>query len=425
MTQRRGTSARQVAFKLLGAMLDKGRTLDQALADGQAALNDLPARDRGFARLLVLTALRRLGQIDDALNQCLSRPLDRRAARIRPILRLAAAQLLFLDTPPHAAVNEAVAAARRYPQYKGLINAVLRRLQREKDAILANQDPARLNCPDWLWQAFAPYDRSALLTALLTPAPLDLTVKDDPESWATCLDGEVLPGGTVRLHDAGNIADLPGYDAGDWWVQDAGAALPARILAPAAGDRVLDLCAAPGGKTAQLAAMGADVTALDISDKRLGRLRENLKRLKLSAEIVAADAAEWHPQQLFDLVLLDAPCSATGTIRRRPDVLHLREPADIERMIAVQDALLDNLQSVVRPGGRAIYCVCSLISAEGAARIASLLTRFPNFTRLPIDAGSLGLPPGCLTSDGDVLTQPHMIQGGIDGFYIAQLERQE
>ncbi len=412
---------------MLRLVLDNGRTFSEALTAEARNLETLSVRDRGFARLMVLTCLRRLGQLDDAVGRCLARPLDRRANRIRPHLRLGAAQLLFLDTAPHAAINEAVNGAHRLPQYKALLNAVLRRLSRDREAILKAQDAARLNCPGWLWQAWSAVlgesDCRAAVEAMLREPPLDLSCPGDPEKWAGLLQAETLDGGTLRLQSAGPVAQLPGYADGAWWVQDVAAALPARLLGDVRGQRVLDLCAAPGGKTAQLIAAGARVTALDRSPRRLTRLSDNLARLGFEAEVIEADATAWRPEAPFDAVMLDAPCSATGTIRRRPDVWHLRQAKDIDELVRVQDHLLDNLANLLRPGGRAVYCVCSLLAEEGPARITAFLERRPDFVRLPVAPTELPDRTRSITAEGDVRTLPQHISGGMDGFFIACLER--
>jgi 16S rRNA (cytosine967-C5)-methyltransferase len=375
--------------------------------------------------MLVATVLRRRGQIDDAIKKCLSKPLDRRAARVRPILQVAVAQLLFLDIAPHAAINEAVTTAGRYPQYKGLVNAVLRRISREKDELLAAQDEIRLNCPTWLWQVWCKQWGEdvcrAVIAAQLQEAPLDISLKGDPANWAEQLSAETLPQGSLRLAAAGRIEDLAGYDAGEWWVQDAAAALPVRLLGDVAGKRVLDLCAAPGGKTAQLAAAGALVTAVDNSGHRLKRLSENLERLNLKATIIEADATTWTPEAPFELVLMDAPCSATGTMRRHPDIWRLRRPEDIKRLTAIQDQLLARLPDFLAPGGQAIYCTCSLQDAEGPERIANFLAETTAVTRQPFTEQTIADPAVTITADGDIRTMPQQISGGQDGFYIARL----
>jgi 16S rRNA (cytosine967-C5)-methyltransferase len=337
---------RATALALLGAVLRDRQPLDEALAEHRG-LAGLEARDRAFARLMVATTLRRLGQIDALIARCLDRPLKPRAAQVQNLLRLGACQLVFLGTPAHAAVSTAVALAGRLRPggYKGLVNAVLRRLAREGGALAEGQDAARLDTPDWLWASWqATYGARttrAIAEAHLADPPLDLSVKGDAAAWAERLGARILPGGTLRLPPGtGDVAKLPGYHDGAWWVQDAAAALPVRLLGPVAGRQVIDLCAAPGGKTAQLAAAGARVTAVERSEARLARLSENLARLGLAATTVAADAAVWRPAAPAEAVLLDAPCSATGTLRRHPDIAHLKGPNQIAALAALQDKLL-------------------------------------------------------------------------------------
>ena len=423
-------SARAVALALLGAVLDRGQALDDAL-EAQRDLKRLEPRDRGFARLLVATTLRRLGQLDAAIDACLRHALTGDPTA-RHILRLGAVQLLFLETPPHAAVDATVALADtgRAAKLKGLINAVLRRLAREGAALIDAQDAARRALPDWLWRSWTgsygePQTR-AIIAVLMQDPPLDLSVRDDPAGWAMRLEGTLLPTGTVRRHGGGDIEQLPGFAEGAWWVQDAAAALPARLLGPVAGRRVADLCAAPGGKTAQLAAAGARVIAVDRAAKRLDRLRANLARLRLDADIVAADAATWQAGVPLDAILLDAPCSATGASRRHPDVLHLKQPADVARLTALQDRLLDNAVRQLAPGGTLVYCTCSLEAAEGPERIARLLAQGgAPVRRRPLDSAELPGLTGIVTPDGDLRTLPcHLAEsGGMDGFYAARLTR--
>jgi 16S rRNA (cytosine967-C5)-methyltransferase len=427
-------SARAVALALLVAVLDRQRPLDDAL-EAQRDLKLLAARDRGFARLLVATTLRRLGQLDAAIDTCLRHPLDGDRPIARHILRLGAVQLLFLDTPAHAAVDGAVTLADGGPArgLKGLINAVLRRLAREGHALVAAQDAARLNLPGWLWESWTarygePQTR-AIADVLTRDPPLDVTLRggDDiePAGWAARLDGRVLPTGTVRRLGGGDIEQLPGFADGAWWVQDVAAALPARLLGPVAGLRVADLCAAPGGKTAQLAAAGAQVVAVDRAARRLDRVRANLTRLGLTAEIVTADAATWQAAAPCDAILLDAPCSATGAARRHPDVLRLKRPADVSQLAALQDRLLANAVRQLKPGGLLVYCTCSLEADEGPARIAQLLASGAPVRRSPVDSAEFAGLEGLITPDGDLRTLPcHLAeQGGMDGFYAARLTR--
>jgi 16S rRNA (cytosine967-C5)-methyltransferase len=411
-------------------VLGRQHPLDEALRHGFAAKGrfaGMATRDRAFARLLAATVLRRLGQIDAALAQCLERPLAGRAKAAEPVLRLGAAQLLFLATPPHAAVDAAVRQLRRHANLAGLANAVLRRLAREGADIVAAQDAVRLNCPEWLWlswcRAHGEAPTRAVIAQLLAEPPLDLSVKADASAWAERLGGVVLPTGGVRLAGGGPVEALAGYGEGAWWVQDAAAALPARLLGPIAGRPVLDLCAAPGGKTLQLAAAGAQVTAVDQSEARLGLVRENLRRCGLEAELIAADLRAWRPDRRFELILLDAPCSATGTIRRHPDVWRLKTPAEVARMAAIQRELAESALAMLAPGGRLVFGTCSLEPEEGEAIAEALLKAHAGLRRQPVQAAEIGGLAELLSPAGDLRTLPcHLAgAGGLDGFYACRL----
>ncbi len=425
-----GASARTVAFDLLGTVLGRKRPLDEAL-DAHPALPALAARDRAFARQMVSTTLRRLGQIDILIDHCLERPLPAKARAVRDLLRLGVCQLLFLGTPPHAAVTTTVDLAQRtgHGPHKKLVNAILRRLEREGRALVEAQDAARLNTPDWLWNAWrAAYGETTcrrVAEAHLTRPPLDLTVKYDPDLWAARLDATVLATGTVRLYARGPVSALPGYDLGAWWVQDAAAALPARLLGEVEGRRVIDLCAAPGGKMAQLLNAGARVTAVDRAPERLKRLEANLGRLGLEGETVVADAAEWRPSEAADAVLVDVPCTATGAIRRHPDVAWLKSPDDVAALAAVQARLLAAAVEMVRPGGLLIYAACSLQPEEGPGQVAALLGAGAPVAREPVRADEVGGLSELLTDEGDLRSLPSHLaeEGGMDGFFAARLRR--
>jgi 16S rRNA (cytosine967-C5)-methyltransferase len=412
-------------------VLGEGRPLDDALAESPD-LAALEPRDRAFVRVLVATTLRRLGQIDGLVAHCLDRPLKAKQAQVRDLLRLGACQLLFLETPAHAAVDSTVALAHgtALGGYRGLVNAVLRRLAREGKAIRDGQEAATLNTPAWLWHSWrANYGESAarrIVEAHLKDPPLDLTVKADPEDWAERLGAERLPTNSLRLPPgSGEVAQLDGYGAGDWWVQDAAAALPARLLGELAGRSVIDLCAAPGGKTAQLAAGGARLTAVERDGKRLGRLRENLDRLGLAADGICADAATWRPSEPADAVLLDAPCSATGTLRRHPDIALLKRAKDLRSLAALQDRLLRSAVQMVRPGGLLVYATCSLQPEEGPQRIAALLAAGAPVEPVPVASAEVGGMAELITPQGELRTLPcHLSeQGGLDGFYACRLRR--
>jgi 16S rRNA (cytosine967-C5)-methyltransferase len=424
-------SARAVALAILEDILDRHRPLD-AVIEGHAGLNALAARDRAFARLLVATTLRRLGQIDGILRSCLERPLPPRARAIQHLLRLGVCQLLFVGTPAHAAVDATVglvAVRGGEAGYKGLVNAVLRRVDRERATLLAEPNDVAPNAPTWLWRswvdAYGKRTARAIAEAHLAEPPLDLTVREDLDGWSERLGARVLPTGTLRLSGDGPIEALPGYGEGAWWVQDAGAALPARLLGDVAGLQVIDLCAAPGGKTAQLAAMGADVVAVDRSAVRLGRLAENLRRLRLGARAVAADAVQWRPESPADAVLLDAPCTSSGTLRRHPDVPWLKRPADLPRLADLQDQLLAAAVDDVKPGGFIVYCTCSLQPEEGPQRIAALIAGGAPVERIPIAPAEVGWRAEFISPEGDLRTLPcHWADlGGLDGFYAARLRR--
>lgn len=421
-------TARHAALELIGAVLRRKRPLDDAIEEN-GSMHQLSGRDRAFARLLVATALRRLGQIDALIGLCLSTPLAPRAAVIHDILRLGVAQLLFLRTPPHAAVATSVDLAHSlgFLSHKGLVNAVLRRLSVEGAEHVGVQDAPRLNTPDWLWRSWSgSYGEDtarAIATAHLKEAPLDLTLREDAEGWCGRLQGTLLPTGTLRRPAGGSVAALPGYAEGAWWVQDAAAALPARLFGELAGREVVDLCAAPGGKSAQLASAGARVTAIDRSTRRLDRLIANFGRLSLPIEAVVADALAWRPPHPIDAVLLDAPCTTTGAIRRHPDVPYLKAPEDVARLSVVQENLLRAAIDMLQPGGVLVYCTCSLEPEEGPQRIEALLRTGAPVARAGIDPGEVGANPDWITAEGDLRTLPcHFAEfDGVDGFFCARL----
>ena len=337
---------------------------------------------------------------------------------MRLILRLGAAQLLLLDTPPHAAVATSVALARaqKLAPFAGLVNAVLRRVAEGGQGAMAELDAPRLDTPAWLWASWGPQAR-AIAIAHQQEAPLDLTLlpgADVPDG------GVVLPTGSVRWPAGTRVTDLAGFTQGRFWVQDAAAALPARLLAAQPGECVADLCAAPGGKSAQLAATGAHVTSVEASERRLPRLRDNLARLGLAPTIVQADATVWRPAGLLDAVLLDAPCSATGTIRRHPDLPHLKRAGDLAALTAGQDRLIEAAAAMLQPGGRLVYAVCSLQDEEGQQRVQGL-ERF-GLTPAPFTAAELAALPEARTAAGALRTTPALWPelGGLDGFFCAR-----
>jgi len=418
-----GLPARAAALELLSTALSRRAGMDEGLA--HPALKALAPRDRAFARALVMATLRRLGPIDAALQARLQKaPSD----RVVQILRLGVAQIFVLKTPAHAAVATSVdlaAADKHSAPLKGLVNAVLRGLGREPP----NLDDPELLAPQWLfarWRAAYGEAEALAIAAMIAEEPAtDITLKDPAQAdiFAGELEAEVLPGGSLRTALRGDVASWPGFSEGLWWVQDAAAAIPARLLDVHAGQTAVDLCAAPGGKTLQLAAAGATVTAVDRSGGRLKRVSENLARMGQSAELVTADAAQWGDRRQFDAVLLDAPCSATGTFRRHPDVLWAAKPSDIAGLAAVQSKLLDTAGRRVKPGGRIVYSVCSLEPEEGEAQVAAFLTRTPGFAIDPIGPGEGGSPEVSRTAEGTLRILPHHRPGGTDGFYIARLRR--
>jgi 16S rRNA (cytosine967-C5)-methyltransferase len=430
-----GLAARDVAVSALFSVFVEKRAFDDVF-NKAAATRHLEPRDRAFARLIAATVLRHHGELRAVIARFLEKPLPEHQGRLEQILLAAAAQLLFLDTPPHAAISLAVdqcrgdSSARRFDK---LTNAVLRRVSEQGAAIVAELDAARLNIPTWLmsrWEkAYGANMALEIARASLAEAPLDLTVKSDPALWAERLGGIVLPSGTVRLTGAGRIEDLAGYDDGAWWVQDAAAAIPVRMLGDVAGKDVADLCAAPGGKSAQLAALGANVTAIDKSPGRLNRLKENLKRLNLNAETIVADAATFAPGCQFDAILVDAPCTATGTIRRHPDILILKRDEDVAALAALQMRVLESAAEALKPGGVLVYCTCSLEPEEGHLQVAKFLAAHPAFKRVPVNASAIGADPSWLTPDGELRTLPShasdLPEGmrGLDGFYAAKLTR--
>ena len=426
-----GLPARRAAALLLQHILRQRLPLEEAF-EGEPTLKLLEPRDRAFVRMLVATVLRRLGQIDAILARCMDRPLGAKAQAAQDLLRLGAAQLLYLDTPAHAAVDTSVELAAEGEEtagFKALINAVLRRVGREKGELLKATAAPALNAPPWLWEswvkAYGETRARGIAVAHLADPPLDFSVKAEPESWAQQLGATILPTGSLRRMDGGSIEALPGFAEGAWWIQDAAAALPVTLLGPVAGKTVIDLCAAPGGKTAQLAAAGATVIAVDRSAKRLERLTANLARLGLTAETVTADATQWQPPAPAGAVLLDAPCSATGTIRRHPDVAWLKTPDDMAKLVDLQARLLRAAVAMTQSGGTLIYCTCSLQPEEGPQQIARLLAERTPVQRLPITAAEVGGLVELISADGDLRTLPsHLPElGGMDGFYAARLHK--
>ena len=409
---------RTVAFDVLIAVLERRRPLEDALDGADPAGSGVSSRDRAAAHRLAAAVLRRMGTLDAALEPFLARAPP---PRVRLALLMGAAQLLLLDTPPHAAVGTTVSLLRTrgLAPFASLANAVLRRVADAGTAALAGLDGPRLDVPAWLWSSWGSAARQ-IGEALVREAPLDLSLAPGavvPEG------GIVLPTGSVRFPAGTSVSGLPGYDDGAFWVQDAAAALPARLLAPRAGERIADLCAAPGGKTAQLAAAGARVVAVERDERRMVRLRRNLLRLRFAVETVAADAATWIPPALFDAVLLDAPCSATGTVRRHPDVLRLKRASDIAALAEGQDRLIGAAVRMLRPGGRMVYAVCSLQPEEGRLRAEAAIRL--GLRPDPFTAEELAALPEARTPEGWLRTHPGLWPelGGMDGFFAARFVR--
>jgi 16S rRNA (cytosine967-C5)-methyltransferase len=432
-----GLAARRIAADILDGVLRRRTALDELLSGKSAhpGLAGLAERDRALMRRLVATVLRRLGTLRHLVGGFLDKGFPSDAPRVETILLLGAAQILWLEVPDHAAVDLSVRLAqadRRAARYAGLVNAVLRKVT--QSAATKPVDGSTRDTPEWLlkrWKkAYGPDTARAISTANGHEPALDLTVKQDAESWAERLRGRVLPTGTVRTLAHGAISLLPGFSDGAWWVQDAAAALPVRLLGDIQGKNIAELCAAPGGKTAQLALAGAKVSAVDRSPARLNRMRENLARLSLSAEIVAADALDWQGGP-FDGVLLDAPCSATGTIRRHPDIPWLKNEADLPVLTSLQQRLIDRAVELTKPGGTFVYCVCSLEPEEGQNQIETLLARDSRVMRSPISGQEVFGHAEFITTDGDLRTLPQQLPdpdprwAGLDGFYAARLTRRE
>ena len=408
------------------AAIERGKTLDEA----RDRLGDLSTADRAFASAMVMTALRRRGSIEATLVPHLKKPVPPRPHLAGALLHIGAAQILFMDVPPHAAINETVAATgRREQPFRGLINAVLRRVSEAGPNMDAVSD-----LPMWLldgWrQAYGAKQTAQIEAVLRQTPPLDLQFRNAIalKDWQAANPGmgHALTPTCLRLEATGDVTRLPGFDAGMWWVQDISAALAAPLLRADAQTHVLDLCAAPGGKTLQLAASGARVTALDASQSRLERLRANLARTGLSAQALRADLENWEAPRSFSHVLLDAPCSATGTIRRHPDLPLHRRRSDIEKSARLQSTLLERAADATTPGGTLVYCVCSLEPEEGEGVARAFLASRDDFSLMPIGADEV---PECLsmavTGAGHVRTTPAMLaaSGGCDGFFAARFHK--
>ena len=409
----------------------------------------LSGPDKGLAQLIATTVLRTKPILSDIINAQLNRPLPARHTLIGDILLCATAQLLILKTPPHAAINIAVEQARRAggksPHLAGLVNAVLRKIAKLGPQAMQSADVTSRAIPKWLYdrwlKTYGEETTRKITSACLSEAPLDMSIKGNPESWAQKLDATVLETGTLRRMTGGRVEDLAGYNEGEWWIQDAAAALPARMLGDVKNKTVVDLCAAPGGKTAQLVMAGASVIALDHDKARVERLEGNLDRLNLNAQCVTADVLSWNPDRKFDRILLDAPCTATGTIRRHPDILYLKREGDVATMAKRQRAILDAACALLEIGGTAVYCTCSLEPEEGELQIQQFLRETPAATIVPLEPGECGINSNWITKDGFLRTLPFHSPardksgtasvapvsdgtiGGMDGFFAARLSR--
>lgn len=417
-------SPRHKAAVLLDQIMGEGRLLPELIGSG--TLDRLPPEDRARAQRLATDTLRGMERADRILSKYLRKPPP---LTVHNLLRVGTVELCT-GGDAHGVVNDMVAIIgrhRRYGNLKGLINAVLRKVAEEGPRKWNDLRIPRLR--NWLRQPLVKAYGQGVMNAMekvhFAGAPLDLTAKSDPEAVAKATGGRLLPTGTIRIQDAGQVSALPGYETGDWWVQDAAAAIPAKVLAPQPGELILDLCAAPGGKTLQLAAAGADVTALDDSHKRMERVSQNLARTGLTATCLTEDALT-HGGGPYDAILLDAPCSATGTIRRHPDLPFAKDGSAFGELFALQEAMLDHALSLLKPGGRLVYCTCSLLPDEGEVVVEEALVRHPG---LITDRAALerpGIDPAWQTEEGGLRLRPDYWsdQGGMDGFYIAALRRE-
>jgi 16S rRNA (cytosine967-C5)-methyltransferase len=435
-----GLAARVAAAAILRDVTAGGHTLDElfAAASGLARLTGLAPRDIALTRSIVTVALRRLGTIRQALAALLENGLPRATApQIESCLTIAAAQILFLDVPDHASVDLAVRMMRldqKTVPYASLVNGVLRNLIRRRAEILEGSDPLDQDTPAWLasrWRkTYGDATARAVAAANRIEPTLDVSLKSDAALWAERLGAILLPTGSLRLSTHRPIDELPGYGEGAWWVQDAAAALPASLLDVRPGMKIGDLCSAPGGKAAQLAARGARVVAVDRSAERLKLLAANFKRLRLEAEVVVSDILALNGFA-FDAVLLDAPCSGTGTIRRHPDIAWTKKPSDIAKLAVLQARMLDKAFELVKPGGTIIYAVCSIEPEEGEQQISNLLRRNPDITRSPIAVDEVGGLSELVNENGELRALPSHLpaedgrQAGLDGFFAARLVRRD
>lgn len=423
--------ARLAALDLLLGVTQQKKALGNLL-ETQESYKNLSQQDRAFCRMITSTTLRRLGQIDDLIAKAQTRS-GSQAAPLMNILRIGVCQTLFMNVPDHAAVDTSVRLAeeKNFVSKKPFVNGMLRTILREGKNWMQKQDEARLNTPDWLlkiWiEDYGLRTAAEIASANLQEAPLDLTLKDKTSRiyWEEELDAQSIACGTLRKPAGGNITELPGFDEGKWWVQDASAAIPANMFGDIKGKTVIDLCAAPGGKTMQLASMGANVIAVDRSAPRLKKVEENANRLGLAEKIkvLVADGTHWKPQTPPDYILLDAPCTATGTMRRNPDVAYLKQPQDMSSLKQVQEKLLQNAFDILATGGKLIYCTCSLQKAEGEKQIEKFLQNNPNASKIAIKEEEIGGLKECVNENGDlrILPSHRADRGGMDGFFISRI----
>nr|WP_320144452.1 transcription antitermination factor NusB [uncultured Cohaesibacter sp.] len=430
-----GMAARAGALRLIHAVLSERALLDETYAHelAEGPLRKLNGNDRAFAKRIAITVLQHLGEIDTILGRFMERGIPKKSGPLRNILRIGTAELLFLNTPPHAVVDCAVShyrTWRKYAGFKGLTNAVLRRISRDGPDELALIDPAKATLPDWMYESLcATYgqDSTNAMMAQFQKAqiPLDLTLKNpaSADEWAERLGAEKMPSGSLRLASHDKVDTLEGFAEGAWWVQDAAATLPVQMLGDVAGQKVLDLCAAPGGKTMQLAAGGANVTALDISAKRLERIDQNLKRVGLSANLEKGDLLKKNFEEKWPFILLDAPCSATGTMRRHPELIHQRTPADIAHFAKLQAKMLNHVADMLAPDGLMVFCTCSLQPEEGPELIADFLMQNPTFGIEPLTQEETPALAPFIQPDGSLRTRPDYWPeaGGMDGFFAIRL----
>lgn len=427
-----GLAARRCAALAYTAILRDRRPLEPAL-EHTPGYREMSDRDRAFARAILATTFRRLGQTRKVLGEFLAKPIDEMPDSAAALLITGTTQLLWMEGAPHAVVSTTVDLCQDSTEtygLKGLINAVLRRVDREGREIAARTAP-RDNLPDWIarsWRkAYGPAALSRIANVQMAPPPLDLTVKDpaERERWAEALGAEILPTGTLRRQEIGDVSQLPGFREGAWWAQDAAAAIPASLLGVKPTDRVIDLCAAPGGKTLQLAALGAKVTAVDSNESRLKRLKDNLARTGLRASIAVADARRYRPKETADAVLLDAPCTATGTMRRHPEAAWIKRAGDVQRMAKLQLEMAEASVRMLRPGGWLVVCTCSLQPEEGEGLAAALLQRREDLKPVAIQDGEVPGLAGAITPDGWLRLTPAVWadRGGMDGFFVARFEK--